>query len=96
MRQLRVLVQHLPTTGALARAVRGHGWSDAEYLLANIIDAVQFSAYSVVGSLGGKPKKPKPMERPDETRKHRTGDRGGHSTPDVVTYLDSLRPEKAG
>lgn len=91
-----MLVQHLPPTGALARSVRGHGWSDAEYLLANVVDAVQFGTYSTVGALGGKPRKPKPQERPEEHRKNRTGHRGQHSTTDVVTYLDSFKPAKAG
>lgn len=92
-----MLVQHLPPTGALARSVRGHAWSTTEYLLANVVDAVQFSAYSITGSLGGKPKKPKPMERPDDDRSRRTGNRGRHSSADVVSYLDSKRPTtKAG
>lgn len=91
-----MLVQNLPSKGALGRAMRGHNWTDLEYLVANVIDAVQFGTYGTVGALGGKPRKPKPQERPDDEPKRRTGNRGSRSTDDVVTYLDSLRPEKTG
>lgn len=63
--------------------------------MANVVDAVQGSAYSVVGALGGKPKKPKPQQRPGDKDKGRLGDRGGRSTEDVVAYLDSLKPAAA-
>lgn len=98
LRQLRVLVQHLPPTGALARSRRGHAWSDAEYLLANVVDAVQFGAYAVVGAHGAKPKKPQAQPRPEDQQRsrQRTGDRAGVSTEQVVSVLDSLKPERTG
>ncbi|MFI0469298.1 hypothetical protein ACH347_34935 [Saccharopolyspora sp. 5N102] len=88
------MIENLPPGGAFARA-RGDGWTDLEHLVANVIDAVQGSAYSVVGALGAKPKKPKPQRRPGDQNPDRIGDRGGQSTEDVVAYLDSLKPAAA-
>ncbi|MER7014564.1 hypothetical protein ABT324_24330 [Saccharopolyspora sp. NPDC000359] len=58
-------------------------------------DAIGWSAYSIVGALGAKPKKPKPQRRPGDEFADQLGDRGGHSTEDVVAYLDSLKPTAA-
>lgn len=98
LRQLRVLIQHLPPDGALARSRRGHAWSDTHYLLANVVDAVQFGTYALAGVQGAKPKKPRPQLRPDDQQRHRqrTGDRAGRSTADVVAALDQLKPAKTG
>jgi len=38
LRRLRVLVEHLPPDSATARAVLGHTWQSAEWLLADIRD----------------------------------------------------------
>ncbi|MGW1680557.1 hypothetical protein [Saccharopolyspora sp. NPDC002376] len=84
----------MPPGGAFARA-RGDGWTDLEHLVANVVDAVQGSAYSVVGALGAKPKRPKPQRRPGGKDANRLGDCGGYSTEDVVAYLDSLKPAAA-
>lgn len=68
-------------------------WTNQDMLLADVFDAVQSGVYSLVGALGGKPKKPEAHPRPgDDTRGSRTGRRGvGVTTADVVTYLDTLK-----
>lgn len=93
LRQLRVLVQQLPPGGALYRAVNGHGWLDAEYLLAQLLDDVRRIPTAVIRAAGGKARDPKPIKRPGEKQPDRLGDRGGRSTEDAIAYLDSLSPK---
>lgn len=38
LRQLKVMVEHLPDGSAAVVAVRGHGWGAAEFALANLND----------------------------------------------------------
>lgn len=92
MRRLRVLVENLPPNGARARALKGHPWTDDTYLAAITADRVAEAAAGIIRALGGKASRPKPLPRPDKGR-NRTGDRGRVSTQDVMTYLDSLKPQ---
>ncbi|WP_263170688.1 hypothetical protein [Streptomyces sp. SCSIO ZS0520] len=40
MRQLRVLVEGLPPSGALARRLAGHHWQHADFLTAELVDRI--------------------------------------------------------
>lgn len=78
LRELRVLVTHLPPESATTRAIRGHNWDDIHYMLAEILDVVKFHRVEWAMSKGAKPAKPKPTTRP------KTPDRSGHENPTVV------------
>jgi hypothetical protein len=64
LRELRVLVTHLPPNCAAARALRGHHWMEQEYLLADLVDNVRFLRTEFAMSKGVKPGRPKPIPRP--------------------------------
>jgi ADP-ribosylglycohydrolase len=69
LRQLRVLIEHLPPTSAYHRAARGHSWTDDTYLLAVIADAVRDHATVTVAANSKNPrsvKRPAPMPRPTD------------------------------
>ncbi|MFE7462249.1 hypothetical protein ACWFMI_25360 [Nocardiopsis terrae] len=69
LRQLRVLIEHLPPSSAYHRQVRGHSWSDDTYLLAVIADAVRDHATVTVAVNSKHPKsvkRPEPMPRPTD------------------------------
>ncbi|QVJ00324.1 hypothetical protein KGD82_16305 [Nocardiopsis eucommiae] len=78
LRQLRVLIEHLPPTSAWHRERRGHSWTAETYLLAVIGDAVREHATYTVAVNSKNPrsvKKPDPLPRPvdhaEEERKAR-------------------------
>ena len=64
LRELRVLVSNLPPDSATVRAMRGHNWGDAEYMLADLLDVVKFHRVEWAYSRGARPPKPKPTARP--------------------------------
>lgn len=64
LRELRVLVTHLPPDCATARRMRGHHWGDQEFLLADLLDTVRFHRAEWAMGRGAKPPKPKPTPRP--------------------------------
>jgi hypothetical protein len=64
LRELRVLVMHLPPDSATARAMRGHNWEDLHYMIAEILDVVKFHRVEWAMSKGAKPAKPKATTRP--------------------------------
>lgn len=64
LRELRVLVTHLPPDCATARRMRGHHWSEIEYLLADLLDTVRFHRTEWAMAHGAKPPKPQPTPRP--------------------------------
>ncbi|WP_160051296.1 hypothetical protein [Nocardiopsis sp. FR26] len=69
LRQLRVLIEHLPPTSAAHRTARGHAWTDTEYLLAVIADAVRDHATVTVAANSKNPrsvKRPDPLPRPTD------------------------------
>jgi hypothetical protein len=68
LRQLRVLVEHLPPDSALHRAARGHAWGDDTYILAEAADALRslVALTAAVNSKNGKYKPPQPLPRPGE------------------------------
>ncbi|MBB6172172.1 ADP-ribosylglycohydrolase [Nocardiopsis mwathae] len=69
LRQLRVLVEHLPPDSALHRSARGHTWSDDTYLLAAITDAVREHATLTAAVNAKNPraiKRPDPVPRPTD------------------------------
>lgn len=80
------------------RAVHGHGWTETQYVIADLIDATQRVSHSVYQAQAGKKRVPQPRRYPrpgDRPGYDRVGDRGGRSTEDVVSYLDSLKPKGA-
>ncbi|WP_051580626.1 hypothetical protein [Pseudonocardia acaciae] len=93
LRKLRVLVQGLPPGGAAFRAVRGHGWTEAHYLAAELIDAVNAGTTATYrAAAGGKRvRSARPYPRPGGEHATRLGDRGERSSEEVVAYLDSLK-----
>lgn len=91
MRQLRVRIEHLPPNNARDRHLKGHSWTDLEYLQAIVVDRIGENTAATVKVAGGKSRAPKPLPRPDKPR-NRVGDRANASVEDVVAYLDSLKP----
>jgi hypothetical protein len=91
-----VLIEHLPPGGAFYRAVKGHGWTEGEYLLADLVDATQRVSHSVYQAQAGRKRVRMPARypRPGEKTGTTVGDRGERSTEDVLSYLDSLKPKK--
>ena len=66
--------------------------------MADLIDATNRVSHSVYQAQAGKKRVPQPRRyaRPgDRPGFDRIGDRGGRSTEDVVSYLDSLKPKGA-
>ncbi|WP_370944004.1 hypothetical protein AB5J62_33525 [Amycolatopsis sp. cg5] len=75
--------------------MHGHSWTDVEYLLAIVADRLAENTF--VTGRGAQMKglhRPKPLPRPGEEEKGHIGDRGERSTEDVVTYLDSFKPDR--
>jgi hypothetical protein len=64
LRALRVLVANLPPDSATTRAIRGHAWTDRDYMLADLLDTVRYHRVEWATSRGAKPGKPKPVNRP--------------------------------
>lgn len=69
------IIKTLPLDSALARELQPEGtiWSSrlkTNYLLADIVDLLAGILYTVGRMAGGKPQKPKPIERPS-TKKHK-------------------------
>lgn len=68
-----MLLRHLPRDSSYLEAVVGPSarWSDAEYLLAQIVDGVQVSNYlAKVGfRLTGEHRPPEPLARPGTVRR---------------------------
>ncbi|MDX3661329.1 hypothetical protein PV646_28825 [Streptomyces sp. ID05-26A] len=89
MRQLRVLIEQLPPNNARERHIKGHSWTDLEYLLAITADRIGENTAATVKVAGGKSRAPKPLPRPGKPD-NRIGSRGDASVEDVVAYLDSL------
>lgn len=89
-----MLIQGLPPGGHLYRTVNEHGWTDVEYILADLVDAAREGVTATYRTSSRK-RVPNPQRysRPgeDDNRK-RVGNRAGHSTESVVAYLDSLLP----
>lgn len=67
LRELRVLVTHLPPDCATARRMRGTHWTEVEYLLADVLDILKFHRVEWAMAHGAKPSKPKPTPRPKTT-----------------------------
>lgn len=64
-RRLRVILTHLPQSSAFKRQVNPDSvWDLTPELLASLIDTVNVSNYYLGHLAGGKPKKPKPIQRP--------------------------------
>ena len=95
LRQLRVLVEHLPPDAASVRAARGHSWGDAEYLLAVIADAVrdQVAAFAKVNSKGRVPW-PERIPRPDEVAAKSA--RREETSAAAVAYIEQYRAARGG
>lgn len=91
MRRLRVLIENLPPTGARARRLRGHAWTDDTYLAAVTADRIGEVGAGIIRALGGKANRPKAVPRPGDNAT-RLGKRGKASTEEVLSYLHSLKP----
>lgn len=74
------------------RRQAGHHWRDVEELLATIADRIAEVGVAQIKALGGKAKKPKPLQRPGKkNRRGKTlGNRGGRSVAEAKAFLDSL------
>lgn len=76
-----------------------HTWDETDYLLASVIDAVNWlSALTVAVASNGKLKKPKRTPRPGDKEAAKIGRRGDHSAEEVVARLRILSdptPEQA-
>lgn len=90
LRQLRVLIEHLPPGNARARHL-GRPWTDLEYLVAAAVDRIGENTAATVRVAGGKARAPKPVPRPG-AEPQRIGSRGAATVESVVAYLDSLKP----
>lgn len=73
-RTILVLIRQLPPESRTVAAMRGgeqfHGWGADRYLLANVVDAINYNTYALVSANAKrKPKAPVPTERPSKTPK---------------------------
>ena len=64
LRELRVLVTHLPPESATVRALHGHNWRDLEYMVAELLDVVKYHRVEWAAAHGARPSRPKPTARP--------------------------------
>lgn len=96
LRQLRVLVQHLPPDSAAGRAERGHSWTDVNYQLADVFDRVGWLISVTVAAADSKgkskPKPPEPFPRPDELIKKQR--RREKSSASALAYIENYRNRK--
>lgn len=91
-----MLVQHLPPGGAAYRAINGHGWTELHHMLADLWDGVAQNTTAVYRSVANGKRVPNPRKYPrpgDKGYGKPIGNRGGRSTAEVVSYLDSLKPK---
>ncbi|MEU3020087.1 hypothetical protein ABZ635_22130 [Nocardiopsis sp. NPDC007018] len=99
LRQLRVMVEHLPQDSALHRAVRGHGWQESEYLLAEVADAVRTLAAITVAVNSKRPKSvkmPEPLPRPiDEADEARKAEERAYAEQAYSDLVSALTPDYA-
>lgn len=99
LRQLRVMVEHLPSDSALHRASRGHEWREVEYLLAETADAVRTLAAITVAVNSKRPKSvkmPDPLPRPvDEVEEARKREQEEQAETAYEGLLSSLTPKFA-
>ena len=93
------MIEHLPPSSALHRAVRGHGWQENEYLLAETADAVRTLAAITVAVNSKRPKSvkmpeplPRPVDEAEEARKQAERERAEQAYSDLVS---ALTPEYA-
>ena len=73
LRRCLVLVRHLPQGAATIKALTGSDWTNTDYLLANVFDALQIANAQRAGK---KARRPQPHPRPgveDPGRKKITG-----------------------
>lgn len=99
MRQLRVMIEHLPPDSALHRAARGHSWQDQEYLQATIADSVRTLAAITVAVNSKRPqsvKMPKPLPRPvDEVEEQKKAEAEAEATAVYEDLVSALTPQHA-
>ncbi|HLU76149.1 MAG TPA: hypothetical protein VKZ82_28485 [Nonomuraea sp.] len=99
LRQLRVMVEHLPPDSPVHRAARGHAWQEQEYLLAETADAVRTLAAITVAVNSKRPKSvkmPKPLPRPvDELEEARKREREEAAEAAYSDLLGALTPQFA-
>lgn len=86
-RRLHLVIDHLPQTSALARAMGG-GWTQAEHLLAGVFDVLNWANYQRSGCKGSKPR---PLERPGPKKKPSIG--GGRMTLTQAREKEARRQE---
>lgn len=94
MRQLRVLIEHLPPTAATARAHRGHGWVDANYQLADVADLLNnlVAVTVAANSKDGRVQPPKPYPRPDVLAEQT--ERREKSSMAAIAHIESYRARR--
>lgn len=69
LRQLRVLGEGLPESSAVIRAMRGHTWTDLEYLVMNVANGITLMrAEAPAIHTGKRPAKPDLIKPPPEPR----------------------------
>lgn len=73
-RRVAVLIRGLPPDSATARSMAGHGWSQTDYILADVFDAVQHNTWVTGVSASGKSaKRPSLYPRPGNKKRRITG-----------------------
>lgn len=94
LRQLRVMIEHLPPDSAVHRAARGHAWLEREYLLAETADAVRTLIAITVAVNSKRPKSvkmpdplPRPVDEADEARKQAEREAAEQAYTDLVSVL---------
>lgn len=99
LRQLRVMIEHLPSDSPVHRAARGHEWREVEYLLAETADAVRTLAAITVAVNSKRPKSvkmPDPLPRPvDEVEEERKRKRAQAAEAAYEGLLGALTPQYA-
>ncbi|AIG78467.1 Hypothetical protein AJAP_28145 [Amycolatopsis japonica] len=77
-RRALALLRQLPIESATVAQLRGgpefRGWGITQYLLADLVDAVQFNTHAFISANSKKkPKPPQPFDRPESRAKRKRG-----------------------
>lgn len=91
LRQLRVLVEHLPEDSATVRAVRGDGWTATDHLLRIVANKVDALLVNFVKANGGRAEL-NPVPLPSAVVAEQ--ERKSRSTTRALAYIEDYRKRR--
>lgn len=90
-----MLIEQLPPDSALHRALNGgQVWTWQEELLWRLVQLLERNESWWRWSKGKAPKWPRHKRFPWEKDTVTLGDRGGHTSAEVIAYIESIKPKK--